>query len=178
VQVAAVLYPAVAHAARHADAIGLIGAEGLDRVAIEYTDGRTLGDPSAPVRVSARVVGERPVPGRPLPEVVARVPSGPDLAGAVRRVPAGALPVVTTTWALSRIARKRRRELLTQLADAGRPVAWVSVEGVGTAPWIPTLGDRHASGHSIIAVARFDEGFSARAVGRCWSRGTILSWLA
>jgi hypothetical protein len=58
-------------------------------------------------------------------------------------------------------------------------VAWVSAEGVGVAPSVPTLGDRHASGHSIVGLAVLDR--SARrveAIGRCWSRGRFLSWLA
>jgi hypothetical protein len=53
------------------------------------------------------------------------------------------------------------------------------VEGVGVAPAVPTLGDRRASGHSIIGLALF--GHSAlhtEAVGRCWSRGRMLAWLA
>jgi hypothetical protein len=32
----------------------------------------------------------------------------------------------------------------------------VPAEGVGVAPTIPTLGDRRASGHSIIGLAIFD----------------------
>jgi hypothetical protein len=101
---------------------------------------------------------------------------------AIARVPADALPVVLTTWALSRLPSRQRLRLLDRLdAVAGdRPVAWVSVEGVGVAPAIPTLGDRRASGHSIIGVATLQPG-SARqveAVGRCWSQGRLLSWLA
>jgi len=58
-------------------------------------------------------------------------------------------------------------------------VAWVSVEGVGVAPTIPTLGDRRASGHSIIGLAVFDRpALRAEAIGRCWSRGRLLAWLA
>jgi hypothetical protein len=64
-------------------------------------------------------------------------------------------------------------------AAAGRPVAWVSAEGVGVAPAIPTLGDRRASGHSILGVAVFGgPALNAEAVGRCWSRGRLLSWRA
>jgi hypothetical protein len=55
----------------------------------------------------------------------------------------------------------------------------VSVEGVGVAPAIPTFGDRRASGHSIIGLAVFDQSsLRAEAVGRCWSRGRFLGWLA
>jgi hypothetical protein len=103
------------------------------------------------------------------------------LPEALARVPAGALPVVTTTWALSRLPPAGRRRLLEALHDgaAERPVAWVSAEGVGVAPEVPTLGDRPASGHSLVGVALFDR--STRrvdAVGRCWSRGSRLEWLA
>jgi len=103
------------------------------------------------------------------------------LPDALARVPADALPVVTTTWALSRFPGERRLRLLHRLDEAavGRPVAWVSAEGVGVAPAIPTLGDRRASGHSIIGLAVFDRSAArAEAVGRCWSQGRWLAWLA
>jgi len=236
----AVLHPAVAEAARRAgaEAVGLVdvGASAgldlqVDRVAISYGDEPTLGDPSSPVRLSCSVVGRRPVPVRPMPEVVARVGVGTDpvdgsdpddarwlracvepdrperlaqleaglslvatapplllhgdpvelLPDAVARVPAAALPVVTTTWALSALPLERRLRFLHRLDEvaAGRPVAWVSVEGVGVAPAVPTLGDRRASGHSIVGVAVLDGAtLHAEAVGRCWSRGRLLSWLA
>jgi hypothetical protein len=103
------------------------------------------------------------------------------LPDAFARVPADALPVVTTTWALSRFPLESRLRFLHRLDEtaAGRPVAWVSAEGVGVAPAIPTLGDRHASGHSIFGLAGFDGStLRAEAVGRCWSRGRLLAWLA
>jgi hypothetical protein len=103
------------------------------------------------------------------------------LPDAFARVPADALPVVTTTWALSRFPLESRLRFLHRLdqAAAGRAVAWVSAEGVGVAPAIPTLGDRRASGHSIIGLAVFDgPALRAEAVGRCWSRGRLLAWLA
>ena len=54
-----------------------------------------------------------------------------------------------------------------------------SAEGVGVAPEIPTLGDRRASGHSIIGLAVFDRSaLRAEAIGRCWSQGRLLAWLA
>jgi hypothetical protein len=103
------------------------------------------------------------------------------LPEALARVPATALPVVTTTWALSRFPLGRRLRFLQCLDAAAthRPVAWVSVEGVGVAPAIPTFGDRPASGHSIIGLALFGhQTLRAEAVGRCWSRGRLLAWLA
>ncbi|WP_218945959.1 DUF2332 domain-containing protein [Streptomyces hawaiiensis] len=103
------------------------------------------------------------------------------LPDAFARVPADALPVVTTTWALSHFSLERRLRFLHRLdeAAAGRAVAWVSAEGVGVAPAIPTLGDRRASGHSIIGLAVFNQSaLRAEAIGRCWSQGRLLAWLA
>jgi len=190
----AVLYPAIAEAAGRvgANAVGLIdvGASAgpnldVDRVGIAYSDGRALGDPSSPVQVSCSVVGDRPVPARAIPEVVARIGLDRDpveaLPDAVAGVPAAAVPIVITTWALSRFPLERRLRFLHRVGDAaaGRTVAWVSAEGVGVAPAIPTLGDRRASGHSIVGLAVFDRSaLRAEAVGRCWSRGRLLSWLA
>jgi Uncharacterized protein conserved in bacteria (DUF2332) len=95
------------------------------------------------------------------------------LPDAFARVPADALPVVTTTWAPSRFSLESRLRLLRRLEDAaaGRAVAWVSAEGVGVAPAIPTLGDRRAFGHSTIGLAVFDRSaLRAEAIGRCWSQ--------
>ncbi|TCO47455.1 hypothetical protein EV646_1054 [Kribbella antiqua] len=236
----AVLYPAIAEAARRvgADAIGLIDvgcSAGLnlnvDRVGISYSNGQSLGDPSSPVQQSAKIVGDRALPTRAMPEVVARVGVDLDpvdvtdadearwmracvwpdqleqvarldaelalaatapplliqgdaveaLPDAFVQVPAGALPVVTTTWSLSRLSLESRLRFLHRLDEAatGRTVALVSVEGVGVAPSIPTLGDRRASGHSIIGLAGFDHStMRAEAIGRCWSQGRLLAWLA
>jgi hypothetical protein len=236
----AVLYPAIAEAARRvgAHAVGLIDvgcSAGLnlnvDRVGITYSNGQSLGDPSSPVQMSASLVGDRPLPTHAMPEVVARVgidldpvdvtdaddarwlraclePDQPErvarleaeialaatapplllrgdavevMPDAFARVPADALPVVTTAWALSRFPLERRLRFLHRLDEAatGRAVAWVSVEGVGVAPTIPTLGDRRASGHSIIGLAVFGQSsLHAEAVGRCWSQGRFLAWLA
>lgn len=103
------------------------------------------------------------------------------LPDAFAQVPLDALPIVTTTWTLSSLSLERRLRFLHHLdiAAAGRPVAWVSAEGVGVVPAVPTLGDRRASGHSIIGLAMFGQAtLHAEAIGRCWSRGSILSWLA
>ncbi|HVG95358.1 MAG TPA: DUF2332 domain-containing protein, partial [Chloroflexota bacterium] len=193
-------------------------------------NGQSLGDPSSPVQLSSSIVGDRPVPTRAMPEVVARIGVDPDpvdptdaddarwlraclppdqpervarleaeiqlaatapplllrgdaveaVPDAFARVPADALPVVTTTWALSHFSLERRLRFLHRLdeAAAGRPLAWVSAEGVGVAPAIPTLGDRRASGHSVIGLALFDRSaLRAEAIGRCWSRGRLLAWL-
>jgi hypothetical protein len=236
----AVLYPAIAEAARRvgATAVGLIDvgcSAGLnlnvDRVGITYSTGQSLGDPSSPVQVSCSIVGDRPIPTRAMPEVVARVgvdldpvdvtdaddarwlraclwPDQPERAAmleaemalavtapplllrgdavevmpdAFARVPADALPVVITTWALSRFPLDSRLRFLDRLGEAAadRTVAWVSAEGVGVAPGVPTLGDRRASGHSIIGLAVSDRSaLRAEAIGRCWLRGRVLAWLA
>jgi hypothetical protein len=236
----AVLYPAIAEAAHRAGAkaVGLIDvgcSAGLnlnvDRVGITFSNGPSLGDPSSAVQQSSSLVGERSIPARGMPEVVARIgvdrdpidvtneddarwlracqpPDQPKRAArlqaemalaatapplllrgdvvevlpdAFARVPASALPVVTTTWALSQLALESRLRFLRRLEEtaAHRAVAWVSVEGVGVAPEIPTLGDRRASGHSIIGLAVSEESaLRAEAIGRCWSRGRFLAWLA
>lgn len=190
----AVLYPAIAEAAHRVDAnaVGLIDVgvpDGpnleVDRVGITYDNGQSLGDTSSPVQVSSSIRGDRPVPTRTIPEVVSRLGTGPDplevLPDAIAAVPTQALPVVTTTWALSRFSLESRLRFLQCLDEnaAGRAVAWVSVEGVGVAPAIPTLGDRRASGHSIVGVAVLDgSALHAEAVGRCWSRGRWFAWLA
>ena len=232
----AVLYPAIAEAARRvgAGAVGLIDvgcSAGLnltvDRVGITYDNGQSLGDPSSPVQHTASVVGGGRLPMSAVPEVAVRVGidadpvdvTDPDearwmraclppeqvtrldaelalamtapplvlrgdavevLPEALARVPADVLPVVTTTWALRRFSLEQRLRFLHRLDDAAthRPVAWVSAEGVGVAPAIPTFGDRHASGHSIIGLAVFDHAtLRAEGVGRTWSRGRMLSWL-
>jgi hypothetical protein len=236
----AVLYPAIAEAARRlgADAVGLIDVGrsaalnlNTDRAGIAYSNGQSLGDPSSPVQMSSSVAGDRPVPERAIPEVVARVgvdadpldvtsaddarwlraclwPGQPERAAmldaeialaatappvlltgdaaevmpeALTHVPGDALPVVVTTWALSRFPHESRVRFVHHLRDAaaGRAVAWVSAEGVGAAPAMPTLGDRPASGHSIIGLAMFGRPAGrTEALGRCWSRGRFLAWLA
>jgi len=72
----AVLYPAIAEAARRvsADAVGLIDvgcSAGLnlsvDRVGIAYSNGQSLGDPSSAVQMTASVVGDRPIPAGAMP---------------------------------------------------------------------------------------------------------------
>ena len=236
----AVLYPAIAEAARRvsAKAVGLIDlgcSAGLnlnvDRVGITYDNGQSLGDASSPVQLSASIRGDRPIPTHAIPTVVARIgvdldpvdvtdaddarwlraclwPDQPErlatleaevalaatdpplllrgdaievLPDAFARVPADALPVVTTTWSLADFPLESRLRFLHRLdeAAAGRAVAWVSVEGVGVAPAMPTLGDRRASGHSIIGLAVLDgSALRAEAIGRCWGRGRWLAWLA
>lgn len=183
----AVLYPAIAEAARRAGAgaVGLIdvgdGANlDVDRVGITYGD-VTLGDPSSPVQVACAPRGDRPIPRRAIPDVVARIAAPTEPARAIAQVPADALPVLLTTWVLSRRSLEDRLRFLQQVGDAaaGRTVAWISAEGVGVAPGIPTRGDRRRSGHSIVGVALLDRtSLHAEAVGRCWSRGRYLAWLA
>ncbi|WP_130379676.1 DUF2332 domain-containing protein [Kribbella sp. VKM Ac-2569] len=103
------------------------------------------------------------------------------LPEAIASVPDDVLPVVITTWALSGLDLEGRLRFLQRLDEAAtrRPVAWVSVEGVGVAPGMPTFGDRRASGHSIVGLGVFDHtSLHATAVGRCWLRGEMLAWLA
>src|SRR3954468_10514984 len=78
----AVLYPAIAEAARRAgaDAVGLIDVgwsaplnPTVDRVGIVYSNGQSLGDLASPVQLSCSIVGDRAIPARAMPEVVARI---------------------------------------------------------------------------------------------------------
>jgi hypothetical protein len=135
-----VLYPAVAEAARRlgANAVGLIDVARsaplnltVDRVGITYSNGQSLGDASSPVQVSCSIVRGRPVPTRVIPEVVARVSTDLDPLDAVARVPADALAIVMTTWALSRFPLESRLRFLHRLDEAAaeRPVASVSAHG-------------------------------------------------
>lgn len=191
---AAVLRPALAQAAYRVGAttIGLVAAgrhagENLvvDRVGVTYDNGQTLGDLNAPEQQAAFLVGEHPIPTRPLPEIVTRLSVDRDLVGALPRaleqVPGEILPVVLTTWALARLRPERRLHVVERLEEAAstRTVAWVCVEGVGLAPGIPTLGDRPASGHSLVGLTLFG-GPAPRSevLARCWSRGRWLAWLA
>lgn len=184
-QAYAVLRPAVAEAARRtgATSLGLVDVGRGERpwAALNLRLDR------ADVRLDHRVVGEHALSTTALPTVVARVGPVPDpvlgLADAVARVPSDALPVVLTTWALSRLTPARRQRFVQVLAGLGRACAWVSVEGVGVAPGVPTLGDRPASGHSLVGLALLDGADAdapvrAEVLARCWSRGRVLAWLA
>ena len=157
---------------------------GVDRDPIDVTDAgdarwlracAALDGPEREAALAAQVALAAADP----PELVRGDPVDA-LPEALTRVPADALPVVTTTWALSRLTPAHRARFLQRLeeAAAGRAVAWVSAEGVGVAPSVPTFGDRPASGHSIVGVVVSGAGgLQAEAVGRCWSRGRLVSWL-
>jgi hypothetical protein len=163
----------------------VIARVGVDRDPVDVTDSddarwlRACLPPDQPER-RARLDAEMALAAT-APPLLLRGDAVEVLPDAVARVAADALPVVTTTWALSQFPIESRLRFLRRLeeAAAGRAVAWVSAEGVGVAPTIPTLGDRPASGHSIIGLALL--GRSAprvEAIGRCWSRGRFLEWLA
>ncbi len=156
---------------------------GLDPVdATDADDARWLRAclwPDQPERV-ARLEAELALAATAPPQLL-RGDAVEMLPEAFARVPADALPVVTTTWALSQFPLESRLRFLHRLDEAavGRAVAWVSAEGVGVAPAIPTLGDRRASGHSIIGLSVVEQStLRAEAIGRCWSRGRLLAWLA
>jgi hypothetical protein len=158
---------------------------GIDLEPIDVTDSdearwlRACQPPDQPERI-ARLEAELTL-ATTNPPLLLRGDAIELLPDALARVPANALPVVTTTWALSDMSLENRLRFLQLLDEAAtdRPIAWVSVEGVGVAPSIPTFGDRRASGHSIIGLAVFNHSsLHADAVGRCWLRGQMLAWLA
>jgi hypothetical protein len=102
------------------------------------------------------------------------------VADAFARVPPDALAVVTTTWRC-RSSRSSAACASCTASTKRRPAGrWRGVSRGGrVAPTIPTLGDRRASGHSIIGLAVFDpSALRAEALGRCWSQGRLLAWLA
>lgn len=167
-----------------AEAAHRLGADAIGLVGLGRRHG--LGHPSEDLAAGPvpTLRGGRPFPTHALPPVVTRETVEPTaltlLPDALARVPAHALPVVTTTWALARLTPEGRLRFLRLLDAAAthRTVAWVSVEGVGVAPGVPTLDDRPASGHSIVGLAVLRHGsLAVDAVGRCWSRGRWLSWL-
>jgi hypothetical protein len=102
------------------------------------------------------------------------------LPDALALVPPDALPVITTTWALSYFSLEGRLRFLRRFDEAGsaRPLAWVSGEGVGIAPSVPTLGDSRLAAHSIVGLAIAERGsLRVDAVGRCHPHGNWLEWL-
>ncbi|MEV5967966.1 DUF2332 domain-containing protein [Kribbella sp. NPDC051952] len=158
---------------------------GIDRGPVDVTDSdevRWLRACVPPDRVeqAARLDAELALAAAD-PPVLLQGDAVEVLPEALARVPSDVLPVVTTTWALSAYSLEDRLRFLQRLDEAAtdRAVAWVSVEGVGVAPAVPTFGDRRASGHSIIGTAVFDHStLRVEGVGRSWSQGRMLSWLA
>ena len=125
----AVLYPAIAEAARRvgADAVGLIDvgcSAGLnlnvDRVGITYSNGQSLGDPSSPVQLSSSIVGDRPIPTRATPEIVARV--GVDLDPVDVTDPDDARWLRACLWP-DQVVRARERHLDVRVGLPRRHVA-------------------------------------------------------
>jgi hypothetical protein len=236
----AILYPAIAEAARRAGAtsIGLVDvgcSAGLnlnvDRVGIAYSDGTFLGEPDSVLQLQSEARGGVAVPANPMPPVVARIgvdlnpvdvtddadarwlraclwPDQPErlerlnaaielragapptliqgdavevLADAVAKVPADALAVLTTTWALAYFSLEDRLRFLRRVDEAAaqRPVAWVSAESVGIGPAVPTMGDSRRAPHSLVGIA-VAHGASIRVdtVARCQPHGAWLEWLA
>lgn len=103
------------------------------------------------------------------------------LPDAVAQVPTDALLVVTTTWALAYFALGDRLRFLRRLDEVAsqRPVAWISGEGVGIAPGVPTLGDSRLSAHSLVGLAIGDgPTMQIETLGRCHPHGRWLEWLA
>nr|WP_084557867.1 DUF2332 domain-containing protein [Hamadaea tsunoensis] len=115
----AVLYPAIAEAARRlgAGAVGLIDlgcSAGLnlsvDRVAVTYDGHDVLGDPASPVRMSAKPVGRGAVATTAIPAVVARI--------GVDRDPLDVTDVDDARWRAPACRRTGRRR------QPGWPRSW------------------------------------------------------
>lgn len=157
----------------------------VDRDPFDVTDPddtrwlRACVPPDQPER-RARLDAELALAASAPPDVV-RGDAVDVLSEVVADVPSDALPVVVTTWSLSRRSRDERLRMLERLdaSATDRAVAWITVEGVGVAPGVPTLGDRRGSGHSIVGLTLVEgQTLRSEAIGRCWSRGRWMSWLA
>ena len=102
--------------------------------------------------------------------------------GRSARVPAGALPVVTTAWVLSGVTLEARLRFLQRLdAAAHHAAGGLGVGGGGRRRarrcrrWATGRPPATASSASRCWTHR---SLHAEAVGRCWSRGRYLAWLA
>jgi hypothetical protein len=99
----------------------------------------------------------------------------------VAAVPAGAVPVVVTTWAAAYFSVEARRAFCDALADAShaRPLAWVSGEGAGVVDLFaadpPT--DEYGTQASVLGLATFTDGaVDARILGYVHGHGSWLAW--
>ncbi|MDP1793715.1 MAG: DUF2332 domain-containing protein [Acidimicrobiales bacterium] len=103
------------------------------------------------------------------------------LPDAAQRVPDDALLVVMTTWALAYFELGDRLRFLRRLDEiaARRAVAWISGEGVGIAPGVPTLGDSRRAAHSLVGLSLGEHRrMTFETIGRCHPHGRWLEWLA
>ena len=115
---------------------------GVDLDPIDVTDAddarwlRACLPPDQPERI-ARLDAEIALAATARPQLLTRRPRRV-AARRHRPRPRGALPVVTSTWALSKFSLESRQRFLGRLKEAavGRTIAWVSAEGVGVAPTI------------------------------------------
>ena len=103
------------------------------------------------------------------------------LPDALALVPDDALVIVTTTWAVAYFPLEDRLRFLRRLDEqsATRPLAWVSAEGVGIAPGVPTMGDSRLAAHSLVGLLTFEgRRMHAETLARCHPHGAWVEWLA
>lgn len=91
--------------------------------------------------------------------------------------------VVAATWVLAYLDDDQRRSLAEVLAGAGRPVAMVTGEYPGVAPWVPDPPrPPHAAagtGATLVGLGRWDRGaVDARALAWMQAHGRWLDWFA
>jgi hypothetical protein len=127
------------------------------------------------------------IPTRAVPEVVARVGVDRDPVDVTNADDARWLRACLWPDQPEQMARLEAELALAATAPPlllqGAPVEVLpdALPRVPPTPWrsSPTLGDRRASGHSVIGLAVLDRSaLRAEALGRCWSRGRLLGWLA
>ncbi len=103
------------------------------------------------------------------------------LPGLLDALPPDVLPVVVSTWVLAYLTPNERRRLGSQLAAAGRPVAIITGEYPGVAPWVPEPArppSRADHGASLLGLARW-HGSSVEATALAWhqAHGRWIDWL-
>jgi hypothetical protein len=99
-------------------------------------------------------------------------------------LPAGAVPVVTTTWAAAYFSKPERVAFREALAAASRhrPVAWISAESLGVVDLFAQVeapADAHGFEPSVLGLVVFRDGASdPRHLALVHPHGTWIDWRA
>lgn len=104
-----------------------------------------------------------------------------DLPALLAEVPTGLQVVVVATWVLAYLDDDDRHRLAAVLAGAGRPVAMITGEYPGVAPWIPDAprppNAPVGTGATLVGLGRWDgDATEARALGWMQAHGRWLDW--
>ena len=153
---------------------------GIDRRPVEVLDDeqttwlRATVWPSAVARAARLDAALTLAKGSPPAVIAAEAAAG--VLEALAAAPDDAHLVVTTSWVWYYFGEQTRTDVLAVLAAAGRPVSWISVEGVGV---VEQLGPGPGpSAASVLGEVTFDGGDvdSARRLALTHPHGTWLDW--